>query len=29
MHDFNINIGWPVGVLFSEEIHNTNLDKTP
>jgi len=27
MHDFQINIIWPVRILFPEEVHNTNLAK--
>jgi len=27
MHDFYINIIWPVGVFFPKEVHDTNLAK--
>jgi hypothetical protein len=27
MHNPNIDIIWPIGILFSKEIHNTNLAK--
>ncbi len=27
MHNFNIDIIWPIWVSFPEEVHTTNLDK--
>ena len=27
MHYLKIKAGWPIGVFFAEEIHNTNLNK--
>jgi len=27
MHYFKVEAGWPVGVFFSEKVHNTNLIK--
>ncbi len=27
MHNLNIDIIWSIWIFFSEEVHNTNLDK--
>jgi len=27
MHNFNIDVIWPVWIFFPEEIHTTNLTK--
>jgi len=29
MHNFDVDVIWPVRILFPEEIHNANLDKKP